>query len=67
MAGDSGSEDSPEWQWGHILWQRKGLRLEEFAEMPRTVQLAYIASEELEMEKPIASINRLAKAYIKTK
>lgn len=62
---DSGSD--MEWRWAHILWQRRGLRMEEFADMPRNVQLAYIASEQLAMENPINSMDRLARVYIKTK
>lgn len=38
----------------------------EFAEMPRNVQLAYIASERLANDYPIESSDRLAKVYIKT-
>ena len=56
-----------DWTWAHLLWQRRGLRLEEFSEMPRNVQLAYIASEQLAMECPMNSNDRLAKVYIKTK
>lgn len=65
MSGESESADSPEWVWAHVLWQRKGLRMEEFADMPRNVQLAYIASEQLEMDHPYNSGNRLAKALLK--
>lgn len=56
-----------EWQWAHILWQKRGLRMEEFAEMPHNVRLAYIASEQLAQEYPIESADRLAKVYIKKK
>lgn len=56
-----------EWMWAHILWQKRGLRMEEFAEMPRNVQLAYIASESLASDNPLNSMDRLAKAYIKKK
>jgi len=73
MSGEC-EEDSPEaknysneWMWGHILWQKRGLRMEEFAEMPRNVQLAYIASEQLASEHPLKSTDRLAKVYIKKK
>lgn len=66
MSGESGSDDSVEWRWAHILWQRRGLRIEEFADMPRNVQLAYIASEQLAIETPVNSMDRLAKVYIKT-
>ena len=43
MMGESGAEDSASWVWAHILWQRHNLRMEEWAEMSRDVQLAYIA------------------------
>lgn len=56
-----------EWMWAHILWQKRGLRMEEFAEMPRNIQLAYIASEQLSTNHPLKSTDRLAKVYIKTK
>ena len=38
--------------WAHVLWQRHGLRMEDFAVMPRTRQLFYIASELIESEDP---------------
>ncbi len=66
MSGESRSDDGVEWRWAHILWQRRGLRIEEFADMPRNVQLAYIASEQLAIETPVNSMDRLAKVYIKT-
>ena len=66
MSGESRSDDSVEWRWAHILWQRRGLRIAEFADMPRNVQLAYIASEQLAIETPVNSMDRLAKVYIKT-
>ena len=40
--------------------------MEDFAEMPRSMQLAYIASEEISMETPSNSMDRLANVYIKT-
>lgn len=67
MSGAVEVEDALCWQYAHILWQRHNLRMEEFAEMPRNVQLAYIASEQLEGEHPLEASNRLAKVYIKTK
>lgn len=67
MSGEGENEEEVgDWMWAHILWQKRGIRLEEFAEMPRNVQLAYIASEKLETEKPLNAIDRLAKVYIKT-
>lgn len=67
MSGAVEDEDSYEWQWAHILWQRHNLRMEEWANMPREVQLAYIASEQLEDTHPLQASNRMAKAYIKSK
>ena len=66
MAGDEDTADGADWRMAHILWQRHGLRMEEYAEMPRNVQLAYIASEMLEQELPAGSMDRLAKAYLKS-
>lgn len=67
MSGDSDEDEANEWMWARILWVNRNLRMEEFAEMPRNVQLAYIAAEQLEFENPISSMDRLAKVYIKTK
>lgn len=36
-----------------MLWQRHGLRPEEFEAMPRTMQLFYIASELQEEDAPV--------------
>ena len=66
MSGVVQTPDGTDWQYAHILWQKRGLRMEEFAEMPRNVQLAYIASERLSNDYPIESSDRLAKVYIKT-
>jgi hypothetical protein len=60
------SDESSEWYWAHVLWQKHGLRFEEFAEMPRKVQLAYIASQQLENKYPVNSNDRLERAYVKT-
>lgn len=67
MAGESDDPEAGDWQWAHLLWQRHGLRMEEYAEMPRSIQLAYIASEQLELKRPMASMNKLEKVYIKNK
>lgn len=66
MSGESEEDGASDWMWAHLLWQKRGLRMEEFAEMPRNIQLAYIASEQLSIECPINSMDRLAKVYIKT-
>lgn len=47
------------WHWAHILWQSKGIRMEEFAAMDRQVQLSYIASYELEEEVPINWLHKI--------
>lgn len=67
MSGEDEDEQSYEWMWAHILWQKKGIRMEEYVTMERNVRLAYIASEELSMEKPLNANERLARALIKTK
>lgn len=67
MSGAVMSRDALDWQFAHILWQKRGLRMEEFAELPRNVQLAYIASEQLEAEYPVNASDRLAHVYIKIK
>ena len=38
--------------WAHILWQRRGLRMEDFLSMSETCQLVYIASEILANQQP---------------
>ncbi len=65
MSGEGVPEETSEWMWAHILWQKRGLRMEEFAEMPANVRLAYIASEQLARKYPLNSMDMLAKAYIK--
>lgn len=65
MSGESRLDDANDWAWAHILWQRRGIRLEEFADMPRNLQLAYIASEQLANERPQSSIDRYVKARFK--
>ncbi len=66
MSGAVVSADTLDWQFAHILWQKRGLRMEEFAQMPRNVQLAYIASEQLASQYPANASDRLAHIYIKT-
>ena len=38
--------------WAHILWQRRGLRMEDYFSMSETCRLVYIASEVLAAEQP---------------
>lgn len=56
----TGGEDI-EFYWAHVLWQRHGLRMEEFEKMDIYKKLAYIASELVEDESPVKSINRFLK------
>ena len=54
MSGHDDEEDTDgqEWRWAHILWQRHGLRMEEFDKMPDRTKLFYIASEMCEISDP---------------
>lgn len=36
--------------WAHVLWQKHGLRMEDFYEMPSYRQSLYIASEQVLIE-----------------
>ena len=47
--GEDGEFES---MWAHILWQRRGLRMEEFLSMSQTCQFVYIASEILASKDP---------------
>lgn len=38
--------------WAHILWQRRGLRMEDFFDMTETCRLTYVASEILASKQP---------------
>lgn len=67
MDGTVSSPEGADWQWGHIMWQKHGIRLEEWAEMSWHIKMAYIASEQIEMEHPIESTDRLAKGFLKAK
>ncbi len=64
MSGESEEEDAYEWMWAHLLWQKKHLRMEEFASMEKNVRLAYIASEELARKSPLNANERLAKGFL---
>lgn len=56
-----------EWTWAHILWQRHGLRPEEFAKMTRDVQLAYVSSELMEEKSPQNPSNIIVKALSRSR
>lgn len=64
MAGAEASAESEDWYMAHLMWQRHGMRLEDWAELPRHIQLAYIASEELEKESPVSPTDRIAKGLL---
>jgi hypothetical protein len=55
--------------WAHILWQRRGLRMEEFFSMSESCQLVYIASEVLAATQPQnmtdVLVNSLSKIRVK--
>ena len=38
--------------WAHILWHRRGLRMEEFMAMSEGCKLVYVASEILASSQP---------------
>ena len=67
MSGEGDDENSYDWMWAHVLWQKKGLRMEKYATMERNVRLAYIASEQLAMDKPLNANEKLAKGFLKKK
>lgn len=43
--------DNPLFRFAHVLWQKHGLRMEEFERMPKLRRLCYIASELLAAEE----------------
>lgn len=54
-------------QWAHILWQRRGLRMEEFFRMSDTCRLVYIASEILSSKDPQNTADIMAHSLSKIK
>lgn len=54
-----GGEDT-EMGWAHMLWQRKGIDPLTFSTLDRRRKAFYIASELVEMKKPVSSINIVA-------
>ena len=67
MSGEGDDVNSFDWMWAHVLCQKKGLRMEEYATMERNVRLAYIASEELAIKAPLNADERLARGILKKK
>lgn len=53
--------------WAHRLWQKHGLRMEDFEKMPRQTKCAYIASEMVAEKFPVHSTDRLLRAFTKNK
>ena len=55
--------------WAHILWQRRGLRMEDFLRMSHECQMVYIASELLAADQPQnmvdIMVNSLSKIRVK--
>ena len=59
--------DDPESVWAHVLWQRRGLRIEEFMAMSFELKCVYIASEIIAGKNPQNSTDALIKALSNTK
>lgn len=64
MSEDS---DDPESMWAHVLWQRRGLRMEEFMAMSLELKCVYIASELLAHKMPQNTTDILVKSLSKMK
>lgn len=58
------SEDSDDFEsvWAHVLWQRRGLRMEEFMKMSRELKCVYVASELVAGKDPQSTLDVLAKS-----
>ena len=63
---DEDSEDT-ESVWAHILWQRRGLRMEEFMAMSFELKCVYIASEQLAAKQPQNTTDIFVKSLSKVK
>lgn len=53
--------------WAHILWQRHGLRFEDFFSMSHDLRLVYIASEMIEAKDPQNPMDVLLHSMSKVK
>lgn len=51
--------------WAHVMWQCYSLRMEEFLQMEREVQLAYIASFELERKEPVNRYHAVINSFFR--
>lgn len=63
----SEGSDDVESVWAHMLWQRRGLRIEEFMAMSFGLKCVYVASELLEGKEPQNTLDALAKSLSKLK
>ncbi len=59
--------DDPESVWAHVLWQRRGLRMEEFMAMSFELKCVYIASELMAGKEPQNTTDILVKSLSKLK
>lgn len=53
--------------WAHVLWQRRGLRMEEYFRMSESCRLVYIASELLASKQPQNMTDIMVKSLSKIK
>lgn len=62
-------EDSDDFEsvWAHVLWQRRGLRIEEFMNMSFGLKCVYVASELLASKDPQNTLDALAKGLSRMK
>lgn len=51
--------------WAHVMWQCYGMRMEEFVAMEKEVQLAYIASFQLERDEPVSRRHAFINSFFK--
>lgn len=63
------SEDSDDFEsvWAHVLWQRRGLRIEDFMAMSFGLKCVYVASELLAAKEPQNTLDALAKGLSRMK
>ncbi len=51
--------------WAHVLWQRHGLRIEDYEKMTEAQKAFYIASERYEDEHPCRKDGYMFKTAVK--
>ena len=64
MGEDSEDFDS---RWAHVLWQRRGLRMEEFMAMSMELKCVYVASELVADREPVNTTDALVRSLSKIK